>query len=370
MPGSEGSYKDSSNTSNRKVDHIRICLNEDVQARGISVGLEEWRFVHQAFPELDLSEVDLSQKLFGKTVHAPIIISSMTGGAEWGATINYTLAQAAQKNGLAMGVGSQRAAIESPELSYSYALREDAPDVPLFANLGAVQLNYGYGLKECLVAIEMLQADALILHLNALQEAVQPNGNGNFKGLFAKIAAVCEGLASKNIPVIVKEVGNGLSLEVAKRLLECGVTGLDVSGSGGTSWSQVESYRVKREVEQRAATAFADWGIPTAQAILWARQAATDATSNSNTNSGPNIKSGLIIIGSGGIRNGVDVAKALALGADAAAMALPFLKAAQQGVEAVNEVIEQFTRELRIAMFCIGAENIKALQDTPHLIRK
>jgi isopentenyl-diphosphate delta-isomerase len=361
MPGTEGNFKDSSNTSNRKVDHIRICLNEDVQSKGISVGLEEWRFIHQALPELDLSEIDLSQKLFGKTVRAPIIISSMTGGAEWGATINYTLAQAAQKNGLAMGVGSQRAAVENPDLSYSYALREDAPDVPLFANLGAVQLNYGYGLKECLIAIEMLQADALILHLNALQEAVQPSGNVNFKGLFAKIAAVCEGLASKNIPVIVKEVGNGLSLEVAQRLLECGVTGLDVSGSGGTSWSQVESYRVKRDVEQRAASAFADWGIPTAQSILWARQAANDATTR---------KSDLAIIGSGGIRNGVDVAKAIALGTDAAAMALPFLKAAQAGVGAVDEIIEQFTRELRIAMFCIGAQNIKALQDTPHLIRK
>ncbi len=345
------------NISNRKVEHIRICLTQDVQARGIGAGLDEWRFVHQALPEIDLAQIDLSQTLFGKTIAAPLLISSMTGGAEWGAKINRTLAQAAQKWGLAMGVGSQRAAVENPDLRYSYAIREIAPDVPLLANLGAVQLNYGYGVEQCLVAVRMLEADALILHLNALQEAVQPSGNVNFKGLLAQIGAVCEKLARHNIPVVVKEVGNGISPEVARRLIEAGVAGLDVGGSGGTSWSQVESFRVKREVEQKAASAFADWGIPTAQSILWARQAATDAHAQ------------VTIIGSGGIRNGVDIAKTIALGADAAGMALPFLKAAEQGLEAVNDLIEQTLRELRIAMFCIGAATIQALQDTPHLIR-
>jgi isopentenyl-diphosphate delta-isomerase len=340
-------------TSGRKVEHLRICLNEDVQAKGISYGLESYRFIHQALPEIDLEEVDTSQSLFGRKIAAPILISSMTGGAEWANRINRTLAQAANKWGIPMGVGSQRAAIENPELAYSYRIRELAPDVPLIANLGAVQLNYGYSIGQCLEAVEMLEADALFLHLNALQEAVQPHGNTNFKGLLAKISEVCETLAKRNIPVIVKEVGNGLSGTVCRKLWEAGVRGLDVSGSGGTSWSEVERFRVEREVEKKAAGNFADWGIPTAQSILWARDACPEAT----------------IIGSGGIRNGVDVAKVLALGADLAGLALPFLKAAEESIEAVDTVIEQLVRELRISMFCIGARTIQELQQTEHFIR-
>lgn len=340
-------------TSERKVEHLRICLNEDVQAKGITVGLENYHFIHQALPEIDLAEVDLRQQLFSLPVKAPVIISSMTGGAEWAARINRNLAIAAQEWGIAMGVGSQRAAIENDELAYSYTVRRYAPDVPLFANLGAVQLNYGYSVDQCRRALDMLKANALILHLNVLQEAVQPSGNTNFKGLLAKIAAVCTALERDGVPVIAKEVGNGISYEVAVRLKGAGVRGLDVAGSGGTSWSQVESHRVKRPVEQAAATAFAGWGISTAQSILWARQADPD----------------WLVIGSGGLRNGLDIAKAIALGADAGAMALPFLKAAEESAEAVSSVIEQLTRELRITMFCIGAENIKALQQTSHFGR-
>ena len=340
-------------TSERKVEHLRICLNEDVQAKGITVGLENYRFIHQALPEIDLDEVDSRQRIFGKTVKTPLLISSMTGGAEWSARINRNLALAAQEWGIAMGVGSQRAAIENSELTYSYAIRQYAPDVPLFANLGAVQLNYGYGVEQCRRAVDMLQADALILHLNALQEAVQPHGNTSFKGLLAKIEAVCAALEQDNVPVIAKEVGNGISYEVAMRLKLAGVRGLDVGGSGGTSWSQVETYRIKRPVEQQAASAFADWGIATAQSIQWARQ--TD----------PN----WLVIGSGGIRSGVDAAKAIALGADVAGMALPFLKAAEESVEAVGAVIEQITRELRIVMFCIGVASVTDLQYTPHLVQ-
>jgi isopentenyl-diphosphate delta-isomerase len=340
-------------TSGRKVDHLRICLNEDVQAKGISVGFEGYRFIHQALPELDLQEIDLRQELFGRMIKAPILISSMTGGAEWSARINRTLATAAQKWGVAMGVGSQRAAIEDPSLTYSYAIRNLAPDVPLFANIGAVQLNYGYGVKQCFAAIEMIGADALILHLNALQEAVQPKGDTNFKNLLAKIGLVCEELAKRNIPVIIKEVGNGISYNLAAKLREVGVSGIDVGGSGGTSWSQVESHRVKRPLEQAAAVNFADWGIPTAQSLQWARQAAPELT----------------IIGSGGIRNGVEIAKALALGADAAGLAMPFLKAAEESLEKVDEVIEQLIRELKISMFCIGAANIQALQATEYLVK-
>ncbi len=340
-------------TSSRKVEHLRICLNEDVQAKGISVGLENYRFIHQALPEIDLAEILLQTRFLGKTIQAPILISSMTGGAEWSARINHNLALAAQHWQIPMGVGSQRAAVEDDALSYSYQIRAYAPDIPLLANLGAVQLNYGYGVEQCRRAVDMLRADALILHLNALQEAVQPNGNTNYKGLLSKIEAVCTALANDGVPVIAKEVGNGISYEVALKLKAVGVSGIDVGGSGGTSWSQVESHRIRRPVEQQAAEAFAGWGISTAQSIQWARQAHPNG----------------LVIGSGGIRDGVDVAKALVLGADVAGLALPFLKAADESVEAVSNLIEQLTRELRITMFCIGAENISALQTTPYLVK-
>jgi isopentenyl-diphosphate delta-isomerase len=340
-------------TSNRKTEHIRICLDEDVQARGISAGLENYHFIHQALPELDLAEIDLSQTFFGRRVAAPILISSMTGGAEWAARINRNLAEAAQKHGLAMGLGSLRAAIENPELAYSYEVRHYAPDIPVFANLGAVQLNYGYGLSQCREAVAMVQANALIFHLNALQEAVQPNGDTNFKGLLKKIEEVCRELDKDGVPVIAKEVGNGFSKETSRKLREAGVRGLDVAGSGGTSWSQVETYRIKDPLKRNAAETFAGWGVPTAQSVKWAREVAPDLT----------------IIGSGGLRNGLDIAKIIALGADAGGLALPFLKAAEISAEAVSNTIEQIVRELRIAMFCIGAENIKALQGTENLVK-
>lgn len=353
MQTSQSNPNTPNTTSDRKVEHLRICLNEDVQAKGISVGLENYRFIHQALPEIDLAEVSLQTEFLGKTIQAPVLISSMTGGAEWSARINRNLALAAQQWRIPMGVGSQRAAVEDAALAYSYEIRGYAPDVPLLANLGAVQLNYGYGVEQCRRAVDMLRADALILHLNALQEAVQPNGNTNYKGLLAKIEAVCAALAKDGVPVIAKEVGNGISYDAALKLKAAGVAGLDVGGSGGTSWSQVESHRIRRPVEQQAAEAFAGWGISTAQSIQWARQAHPAG----------------IVVGSGGIRNGVDVAKALVLGADLAGLALPFLKAADESAEAVSDLIEQLTRELRITMFCIGAENLAALHNTPHLVK-
>jgi isopentenyl-diphosphate delta-isomerase len=350
-PGQPGAAPGS--TGERKVDHLRICLTEDVQAKDISVGLENYRFIHQALPEIDLAEILLQTSFLTKTIQAPILISSMTGGAEWSARINRNLALAAQHWQIPMGVGSQRAAIENEALSYSYQIRTYAPDIPLLANLGAVQLNYGYGVEQCRRAVDMLRADALILHLNALQEAVQPDGNTNFKGLLARIEAVCTALAKDGIPVIAKEVGNGLSYEAALKLKAVGVSGLDVGGSGGTSWSQVESRRIERPVEQQAAETFAGWGISTAQSIQWARQADPDG----------------LVIGSGGLRSGLDVAKVLALGADVAGLALPFLKAADNSVEAVSDLIEQLTRELRITMFCTGAADIPALQASPYLVK-
>ncbi|MBP1694772.1 MAG: fni, partial [Chloroflexi bacterium] len=245
---------DSSSIGARKSDHIRINLEEDVRS-GVTTGLEGYRFVHRALPDLNLNEVKLSQRLFGKNLLAPILISSMTGGNEEAAAINRLLAEAAQATGIAMGLGSQRAAIEQPDLAPTFQVRQVAPDILLFANLGAVQLNYDYGIAECQRAVDMIQADALILHLNALQEAVQPEGNTRFAGLIKKIENVCKALP---VPVIVKEVGWGFSEQDARCLASAGVSAIDVAGAGGTSWSQVEMYRAKNESQARLAAAFID----------------------------------------------------------------------------------------------------------------
>jgi isopentenyl-diphosphate Delta-isomerase len=335
--------------SSRKSDHIRINLEEDVRS-GLTTGLERYHFIHQALPELNLNEVDLSQKLFKHQVRAPILISSMTGGTEEAATINRNLASAAQETGIAMGLGSQRAAIDHPELVPTFQVRQFAPDVLLFANLGAIQLNYRFGVDECQQAVDMIEADALILHLNALQEAVQPEGDTLFAGLLSKIEAVCRALP---VPVIAKEVGWGFSEHTARQLASAGVAAIDVAGAGGTSWSQVEMHRAKTESQARLAAAFVDWGIPTSEAILNVHRAAP----------------GLMIIASGGLRSGVDIAKCIALGASMGGMAGPFLKAAARSHEATVQTIEELKREIQVCMFAAGAGDVKALQNIP-LIRE
>ena len=332
-------------TASRKADHIRINLEEDVRS-GLTTGLEHYRFIHQAVPELDLAAVDSAVTVFGKRLTAPVLISSMTGGTDEAQRINYTLAEAAQATGIAMGLGSQRAAVENPALAPTFQVRSVAPDILLFANLGAVQLNYGYGVDQCRRAVEMIEADALILHFNALQEAVQPEGDGNFAGLLGRIEAVCRALA---VPVIAKEVGWGFSEQAARQLAAAGVAAIDVAGAGGTSWSQVEMYRAKTATQRRIAAAFIDWGIPTAEAILNVRKAAPQ----------------LPVFASGGLRDGIDIAKCVALGATLGGLAGPFLKAAAVSVEAVAEAIGEISRELRIAMFAAGAGSLAALQATP-----
>ena len=260
-------------TENRKREHIETVLSENVAAKGVTSGFERYFFEHVALPELDLDAVDLSSELFGKRLEAPYLISSMTGGAQRARDINLRLAEAAQEYRIAMAVGSQRAGLENDDLAESYQVRAVAPDILLFANIGAVQLNYGFGVDEARRAVDMIEADALFLHLNPLQEAVQPEGDRNWHGLFDKIEALIRGIS---VPVAVKEVGNGISAAVARRLADCGVTAIDVAGAGGTSWSEVEAHRQPDALTREVAHAFAGWGIPTALALAEIRRAALD----------------------------------------------------------------------------------------------
>lgn len=330
-------------TENRKVDHVRINLEKDVSFPRLTTGLEKYRFLHRALPELNLAEINIRQELFGKLLSAPVLISSMTGGAGMAFEINRNLAIAAQATGIAMGLGSQRAALEDSALEYTFRIRDVAPDILLFANVGAVQLNYGYDASHLQRAVDMAQADALILHFNVLQEAVQPEGDTDFSGLLAKIEKVC---ASLGVPVIAKEVGWGFSQQDVRALIDAGVSAIDVAGSGGTSWSEVEYHRAPTEFHANVARAFADWGISTADAILYAAAVSGDKP----------------VFASGGLRDGIDVAKSIALGASLGGLASPFLRAAVESADAVISLVNQITAQLRIAMLCAGVRDLDTLK--------
>ncbi len=338
-------------TVQRKAEHIRICLESDVQFQTQRSGFDCYHFVHQCLPELNYAEIDLTTKLFNKHLGAPILISSMTGGTEQAKQINYRLAAVAQEYKLAMGVGSQRVAIERPDVADTFQVRKLAPDILLFANLGAVQLNYSYGIDQCMQAVESLAADALILHLNPLQECIQPHGDTNFKGLLDRIALVCDRLP---VPVIAKEVGNGISATMAQQLIAAGVSGIDVAGAGGTSWARVESERAQTSLQRRLGETFADWGIPTTKCIESIRAIA------------PTIP----LIASGGLRNGLDVAKAIALGADVGGLALPFLQAADLSTDAVRELVEVLIAELQTVLFCTGNASVESLRHQTNCLGK
>lgn len=337
-------------TQSRKADHLRICLDENVQCHQTTNGLERYRFTHACLPELDLNELDLTTHFLGKTLAAPLLISSMTGGTDLAKTINYRLAAIAQHYRLAMGVGSQRVAIESPEVASTFAVRTIAPDILLFANLGAVQLNYRYSVDECRQAIDLLEADALILHLNPLQECVQTQGDTNFRGLLTKIAILCEKLP---VPVVAKEVGNGISAAMAEKLIAAGVAAIDVAGAGGTSWALVESERAKDVRQRRLGKTFAEWGLPTAECITAIRALA------------PTVP----LIASGGLRDGLEAAKAIALGADLAGMALPFLQAANESEAALHELTDILIAEIKTALFCTGSARLMDLR-SPGILQK
>lgn len=327
----------------RKDDHIRINLEEDVSFLHITTGFERYRFVHQALPELDLEAVDTGTTFLGKRLSFPFFIASMTGGSPAAGRINRILAEAAQAAGIGMALGSIRAALELPQLAWTFQVRDRAPDCLLFVNLGAVQLNYGYDIAECRRAVELSGADALILHLNPLQEALQIEGNTRFSGLLRRIEAVC---AALEVPVMVKEVGHGLSEQVVRQLVNAGVAALDVAGAGGTSWSQVEYHRSPTPMQKEIAAVFRDWGIPTVEALQQARHVAPT----------------LPLVASGGVRHGLDIAKALALGADVTSIAHALLSAAVVSAEEVLERLTILQAQLRIAMFVAGAANIAALR--------
>lgn len=337
-------------TQIRKADHLRICIEEDVQCRETTNGLELYRFKHCCLPELNRDEIDITTTFFGKKLAAPLLISSMTGGTEQAGKINYRLAEVAHNYKIAMGVGSQRVALENPQVAETFAVRSVAPDILLFANLGAVQLNYEYGIEECLRVIDLLKADALILHLNPLQECVQTKGDTNFRGLLAKIATLCKNLP---VPAIAKEVGNGISAEMAQKLIEAGVAAIDVAGAGGTSWSKVESERAQDAMQRRLGATFADWGLPTAECIRSIRAIA------------PNVP----LIASGGLRNGLEIAKAIALGADIAGLAWPFLQAAAESEEALHALVKVLMAEITTVLFCTGNPTLSNLK-TSHSLQK
>lgn len=340
----------SAQTQRRKADHLRICLDEDVQFHQTTNGLERYRFTHCCLPELDRNEISLTTTFLGKQLGAPLLISSMTGGTEQAGMINHRLAEVAQHYRIAMGVGSQRVAVEKPEVASTFAVRSLAPDILLFANLGAVQLNYNYGLDECLRVVDLLEADALILHLNPLQECIQARGDTNFRGLLDKIHQVCSKVP---VPVIAKEVGNGISAAMAEKLIAAGVRAIDVAGAGGTSWAKVESERAENAVARRLGMTFADWGLPTAECITSIRLAQPEVP----------------LIASGGLRHGLDVAASIALGADIAGLAWPFLQAAAASEAALHDLVEVLIAEITTVLFCTGNASLDQLQHSGALQR-
>jgi isopentenyl-diphosphate delta-isomerase len=321
-------------TEARKSRHLDICLEDDV-ASHLDAGFSRVRLRHEALPECALEDIDMSTELFGKRLSAPLLISSMTGGTERARAINHNLAIAAERAGVALGLGSQRAALEDPKLLATYRVRDVAPRVVLFANLGAVQFNYGVTVDDARRVVESIAADGLYLHLNPLQEALQPRGDTNFRNLLPRIGALCRSL---DVPVIAKSVGSGISVRTAARLLDAGVSAIDVAGAGGTSWARVEGRRAGDPTREALAETFAAWGYPTAEATAALRDAFPNAT----------------IFASGGIRTGVDVAKAIAIGADLAAAGLPFLEPATRSAEAVSEAVDLILAGLRIALFASG----------------
>ncbi len=342
----DSSSPEAAQTRRRKIEHIEICLQEDVQCKR-STMFEHIGFIHNALPEIDKNDIDLTTNFFGLRANAPLVIAAMTGGHPDTLEINRRLAEAAEEMRIPIGVGSQRSAIEDPTLANTFkVVRESAPSVPVIANIGATHV------KSAPEAVQMIEADILAIHLNTLQEAVQPEGDCNSIGVLENIALIVD---SVDIPVIVKETGAGISSSVALALEEADVDGVDVGGVGGTSWAAVEYYRALREnnlIKAHLGLDFWDWGIPTALSIIMVGEV-TD----------------LDIIATGGVRSGLDIAKALSLGAVAAGVAHPFLRPAVEGsTDLVVQEIKKFTEGLRVAMYLNGCEIVEDLVERPLLL--
>lgn len=338
-------------TAKRKLSHIQTTLHQNVQSH-VPTGFDDVHLVHQALPEIDRDEIDLSTEIFGHKMNAPLIIESMTGGTPTAAKINRTLAKVAEGLGIGMGVGSQRAAIEDKSLAYTYRVARDvAPSIPLFANIGCPQLSREDAIERARKAVDMIDATGLFVHLNALQESVQYEGETNFSGMMDRIGEVVRTIP---VPVLIKETGAGISLETAKAAEAVGISGINVSGLGGTSWAAVEYYRAKERrhsVQIELGTTFWDWGIPTVASIV-------EVASCTH----------LKVFASGGVRNGLHIAKAIALGAHYGGLALPMLKSAAYGEKAVIRRLTVVIEELRNALFLTGSRNLEELRNVPLVV--
>jgi isopentenyl-diphosphate Delta-isomerase len=336
----------------RKKDGIEIPLNKNVQAKVTSTYLEYVRLLHNALPEIDYDDIDTSTKFLGKKFSAPIIIDSMTGGTDEATVINGRLGELAEKYGFGMGLGSQRAGLKSEELAATYSIaRKNAPNAFLIANIGGAQLAKGLTIDEARKIVKMICANALVVHLNPLQELVQPEGEPRYKGLLGKISELAKTI---DVPVIVKEVGAGISREVAVKLEMAGVSAINVAGAGGTSWAGIEKLRAEaasNELKTRLGDMFWDWGIPTAVSLFEVRRAVK-----------------LPLIASGGLRDGLEVAKCIALGASMAAMAYPFLRAAAKSRESLFAFGDALLAEFKSTMFLVGARNVNALAGSRYIL--
>lgn len=321
--------------SDRKLEHLLICKNYDVEFKNKKTGFEDVELIHKALPEIDKNEIDLSTSVFGKKLDSPLFITAITGGHPAAKAINKQLAIAVESKNIALGVGSQRAAIEHPELADTYTVvRKNAPDCLLVGNIGAPQLDLADK------AVEILDADILAIHLNPLQESIQPEGDLDARGYLDSINQITKRV---DIPVMAKETGCGISAEMAKQLVDAGVSYIDIEGAGGTSWAAVETYRAE---DRYLGETFWDWGIPTAISTVEVADAVD-----------------VPVVSSGGIRSGLEAAKAIALGADSVGMALPFLKHSVSEEQLIT-FIDRFNDSLRIAMFLVGANNIEELKNS------
>ena len=335
----------------RKMRHIRVSLEEDVEG-DLCTGFQDVRLIHRTLPEMDLDDVDTRTRLFGRELRAPLIISAITGGTREAKKINAVLAEVAEAKGIGIGVGSQRIAVEEPETAASFrVVREKAPNALILGNIGCPQLSLGWGVREAERCIEMVDADALAVHMNPLQEAVQVGGDTNYSGVLGKVRELAGAL---DTPIIMKETGCGVAYEEAVKMEEAGSAAVDVSGVGGTSWSAVE-YHIAKEVgekhQEHLGQALWSWGIPTAISVVETSQS-----------------TGLKVIASGGVRTGTEIAKSIALGADAAGMAKPFLKKAVEGRDQLAEHVDHIVQELKVVMFLTGARDVAALRNVPILV--